>query len=54
MWIMKEKKVKNKFLPFSFTDIIDQVFHPPYQDDSKKELLIIFLSCVIGFIIFLA
>ena len=48
------KESEKQVSSFSFTDIIDQVFHPPYQDDSKKELLIIFLSCVIGFIIFLA
>lgn len=48
------KESKKQVSSFSVTDIIDQVFHPPYQDDSKKELLIIFLSCVIGFIIFLA
>lgn len=47
------KESEKQVSSFSFTDIIDQVFHPPYQDDSKKELLIIFLSCVIGFIIFL-
>lgn len=48
------KESAKQISSFSVTDIIDQVFHPPYQEDSKKELLIIFLCCVVGFVTFLA
>lgn len=48
------KESEKQVSRFSFSDVIDQVFHPPYPEDFKREFLIIFLSCVISFITFLA